>query len=319
MKEWTLLCSGYSGEGEDMLLTRLTEEGDLLRTGGDRHGKNPSFCCSADKLVYAVSELPDGAAVDSYERGKGEIRHLGRIELPGRRGLCHLAAIGGVLYGSCYESGHFFALDLELNRVLWEYLPEGTPRAHWAQEMDGVLYLADLGNDRVYRFSLENGLPSGAPQPIRFPAGSGPRQPLSLGDGSFAVVCELDGMLRFFSRDGACLAELCASGRTGDNAPGGACRIGSVIFVGNRGPNTVSAFRITESGPVRVGEWDVGCWPRHMASVGEKLLLVACSRDDVVQVYHWNGAALKRKAELPLFQASCVLPLPERGTASQAC
>lgn len=90
MKEWTLLCSGYSGEGEDMLLTRLTEEGDLLRTGGDRHGKNPSFCCSADKLVYAVSELPDGAAVDSYERGKGEIRHLGRIELPGRRGLCHL-------------------------------------------------------------------------------------------------------------------------------------------------------------------------------------------------------------------------------------
>ena len=148
------------------------------------------------------------------------IRDRGRIELPGRRGLCHLAAIGGVLYGSCYESGHFFALDLELTRVLWEYLPEGTPRAHWAQEMDGVLYLADLGNDRVYRFSLENGLPSGAPQPIRLPAGSGPRQPLSLGGGSFAVVCELDGMLRFFSRDGACLAELCASGRTGDNAPG---------------------------------------------------------------------------------------------------
>ena len=172
MKEWTLLCSGYSGEGEDMLLTRLTEEGDLLRTGGDRHGKNPSFCCSADKLVYAVSELPDGAAVDSYERGKGEIRHLGRIELPGRRGLCHLAAIGGVLYGSCYESGHFFALDLELTRVLWEYLPEGTPRAHWAQEMDGVLYLADLGNDRVYRFSLENGLPERR-SPSGFPRAAG--------------------------------------------------------------------------------------------------------------------------------------------------
>ena len=126
--------------------------------------------------------------------------------------------------------------------MLWEYLPEGTPRAHWAQEMDGVLYLADLGNDRVYRFSLENGLPSGAPQPIRLPAGSGPRQPLSLGGGSFAVVCELDGMLRFFSRDGACLAELCASGRTGDKCAGRSMPDRQRDFCGK--PRSEYGFRI---------------------------------------------------------------------------
>ena len=262
----------YIPEGEGVGLVERLRGGEGLR-----HGENPSFCCWMDGRVYAVAELPQGASVTAYALEGDALRPLGRMELPGRRGLCHLAAVDGVLYGSCYESGHYFALDAELSRVLWEYLPGGTPRAHWAQEAGGLLYLADLGNDRVY---------------------------------GFAVVCELDGMLRFFREDGTCCAALPASGTPGPNAPGGACRMGDTLFVGNRGPNTVSAFRLTPSGATFAGEWPAGNWPRHLACLGEGLLLAACSRDDAVWSYRWDGRNLTRQDVLPLHQASCVLPLP---------
>lgn len=160
-----VLLSGYSGAGADIRMAEVSAEGRLRGGEGLRHGENPSFCCRMDGKVYAVAELPQGASVTAYALEGDALRPLGRMELPGRRGLCHLAAVDGVLYGSCYESGHYFALDAELSQVLWEYLPGGTPRAHWAQEAGGLLYLADLGNDRVYRYALQNGLPHGRWKP----------------------------------------------------------------------------------------------------------------------------------------------------------
>ena len=40
------------------------------------------------------------------------------------------------------------------------------------------------------------------------------------------------------------------------------------------------------------------------------VLLAACSRDDAVWSYRWDGRNLPRQDVLPLHQASCVLPLP---------
>ena len=310
MKIQRVVCSGYTGDGQDILLTQVTEGGKIQAVSGLRHGENPSFCCLMEGRVYAAAEQPEGASVTAYQLERGELLPQGRMELPGRRGLCHLAAIGGVLYGSCYESGHYFALDAGLTRVLWEYLPDGAPRAHWAEEIGGALYLADLGNDRVYLFALRAGLPEGAPEIFRLPPGSGPRQPLPLPGGGFAVVCELDGMLRCFQGDGQCYAALPASRAPGRNAPGGACWMGDAILVGNRGPNTVSAFHILPEGLAFVGEWPAGNWPRHLACLEGGLLLAACSRDDALWLYRWDGRTLDKLDELPLHQASCALPLP---------
>lgn len=233
------------------------------------------------------------------------------MELPGRRGLCHLAAVDGVLYGSCYESGHYFALDAELSRVLWEYLPGGTPRAHWAQEAGGLLYLADLGNDRVYRYALQNGLPHGEVETLCLPAGSGPRQPLPLPQGGFAVVCELDGACCAFSgRTAPAAPRSPPAACRGPTPPGAPAGWATRFSWGTGGPNTVSAFRLTPSGATFAGEWPAGNWPRHLACLGEGLLLAACSRDDAVWSYRWDGRNLTRQDVLPLHQASCVLPLP---------
>ena len=114
----------------------------------------------------------------------------------------------------------------------------------------------------------------------------------------------------FSGRTAPAALALPASGMPGANAPGGACRMGDTLFVGNRGPNTVSAFRLTPSGATFAGEWPAGNWPRHLACLGEGLLLAACSRDDAVWSYRWDGRNLTRQDVLPLHQASCVLPLP---------
>ncbi len=303
-----MLFSGYSGPREDLVWARVGPEGGLRVMGGLRQGGNPSFACRLGDAVYTVSERPDGAEVTSYALAGDGLERTGSLALPGMRGLCHLAAAQGKLYGSCYESGHFFALDAGLSRVLWTFLPPGTPRAHWTQEAQGRLCLADLGNSRVYRFALEDGLPSGESQTLSLPAGSGPRQPLALDGGLLAVVCELDGMLRFYREDAACVFELPASQIPGPNAPGGACRMGDVLLVGNRGPDTVSALRMTPQGPQRLGEWPTGHWPRHLACVGE-WVFVACDRGGEVWQYRWDGAGLKRLAVLPLPGAACSLML----------
>ena len=307
-KMW-MLCSGYGGAGEDMMLLELQEDGSARKAGGFRWGMAPSFCCQAGGKLYAVSERGDGASVARFSLEDG-ISLEKTIEIPGGRGLCHLYPLGNALVGSCYESGLFFAVDQGLEQVLWRFQPQGAPHAHWAQQEGGGLLLADLGGDCLYRFSLSGGLPAGGPQPLRLKEGSGPRQPLPLPQGGFAVVCELDGGLRFFDGGGRLAQEEPASASGQPNWPGGACLLGDVLLVGNRGPNTISAFRVGGAGAQRLGEWPTGNWPRHLAALPQQgLVFAACQRENAVCAYRWQGEALAPLWRLPLEQASCVLPL----------
>ena len=168
MDKGKLLFSGYSGNEDEIRLMEWTQEG-LAEKISVRHGGNPSFCCRWQDRLYAVSELPEGAAIVSYDLRGDTLSPLEKLALPGRKALCHLTAVNGVIFGSCYESGHYFAVDADLTRVLWEFLPSGTPRAHWVQPLQDGICLADLGNSRLYRFPLSGGLPEGG-SPGDFPA-----------------------------------------------------------------------------------------------------------------------------------------------------
>ena len=68
-KMW-MLCSGYGGAGEDMLLLELQEDGSARKAGGFRWGMAPSFCCQAGGKLYAVSERGDGASVARFPGGR---------------------------------------------------------------------------------------------------------------------------------------------------------------------------------------------------------------------------------------------------------
>ena len=164
-----------------------------------------------------------------------------------------------MIYGSCFENGLYFAVDSALTRILWQFQPAGA-NAHWVQSVGHALFLADLGNSRLYRLALENNLPTGSVKTLPQPTGSGPRQVLDAGDGMLDCVYELDGHMRVLNHDGCTVSTVQASTVPKPRSwPGGACATADgTLFVSNRGPNTISAWQ--RSGPTRhfLCEWQIG-------------------------------------------------------------
>lgn len=208
----TLLFSGYGAPGcDDLAVCRLTADGTLETLSTLRHGRAPSFCCRGQNgWIYAASERVDGADVTAYVLDGTTLREIARIEIPTGRGLCHLYACGDVIYGSCFENGLYFAVDSTLTRILWQFQPAGA-NAHWVQSVGHALFLADLGNSRLYRLALENNLPTGSVKTLPQPTGSGPRQVLDAGDGMLDCVYELDGHMRVLNHDGCTVSTVQAS------------------------------------------------------------------------------------------------------------
>ncbi|MFZ2121523.1 MAG: beta-propeller fold lactonase family protein, partial [Gemmiger qucibialis] len=208
----TLLFSGYGAPGcDDLAVCRLTADGTLETLSTLRHGRAPSFCCRGQNgWIYAASERGDGADVTAYVLDGTTLREIARIEIPTGRGLCHLYACGDVIYGSCFENGLYFAVDSALTRILWQFQPAGA-NAHWVQSVGHALFLADLGNSRLYRLALENNLPTGSVKTLPQPTGSGPRQVLDAGDGMLDCVYELDGHMRVLNHDGCTVSTVQAS------------------------------------------------------------------------------------------------------------
>ena len=316
MEESLILVSGYGAPGEeDIALYRIEAAGWVRKLYGMCHGGSPSFCCKgAGGRIYAASERPDGADITVYELQKEALKQVGRLTVPGR-GLCHLHACGEVIFGSCYESGDYFAVDAELTKILWTFSRTGT-HAHWAYTAGASLYLADLGNDCLYRFRLSGGLPTGEPEILCQPHGSGSRQILMLRDGNLACVNELDGMLRVLDTEGKSRAEEPASGVADkQNWPGGACLDGEgTLYVCNRGPNTLAAWRWEGGGLSRRQEWLTGDWPRHIAALSETgFVAAACMRSHEVIGYDCHPDIPVEVFRFPLAGASCVLELEMRG------
>lgn len=312
----TFLFSGYGApECDDLAVCRLTADGALETLSTLRHGRAPSFCCRGQNgWIYAASERVDGADVTAYVLDGTTLRETAHIEIPTGRALCHLYACGDVIYGSCFENGLYFAVDSALTRILWQFQPAGA-NAHWVQSVGHALFLADLGNSRLYRLALENNLPTGSVKTLPQPTGSGPRQVLDAGDGMLDCVYELDGHMRVLNHDGCTVSTVQASTVPKPRSwPGGACATADgTLFVSNRGPNTISAWQ--RSGPVRhfLYEWPTGDWPRALCAVpGTLYLLAACQREGAVHCYDCSPLPHRAPTETASFAlpgASCTLVL----------
>lgn len=315
MPEPTILLSGYGAPGcDDIAVCRLAPDGTLHTVSSLRHGRAPSFCCQRPNgWIYAASERQDGADITAYALENGALREITRLEIPGGQALCHLYPCGNVIYGSCFGNGLFFAVSSDLSEVLWSFQPHGA-NAHWAQAVGQMLFLADLGNHCLYRFPLKDNLPVGDAVILPQPPGSGPRQVVDTGEGTVTCVYELDGSLRVLDTAGNPLSAVQASGcRELRNWPGGACITeNGILYVCNRGPNTVSAWQRDGTQYSAMQEWPTGDWPRALCAVpGTAFLLAACQREGAVHCYDCTGLPQvpRQTACLPLPGASCALVL----------
>jgi 6-phosphogluconolactonase (cycloisomerase 2 family) len=300
------------GEGEGIaLLRRDPGTGDLIRIGVAARTPSPSFLAQHPHLsvLYAVNELTAGT-VSAFAVGEDASLTGLAVRSTGGADPCHLAvtADGRHLVVANYSSGSVSVhplddagvpgersdlLDLD-GRGPVEDRQEG-PHAHMVSpdpNGQGVL-VVDLGSDRVWRARLDphTGRLTAQPPLVVAAPGTGPRHLLRSADGALLLVGELAADLSWWrpAADGSLqrVGRVPASTTTAQNFPSEITsgRDGRFVYVGNRGPDTVSAFAWDGEAATLVAEVPAGGeWPRHIALLSEHLY-VANERSHNVTVF----------------------------------
>ncbi|SDL69271.1 6-phosphogluconolactonase, cycloisomerase 2 family [Nonomuraea maritima] len=171
--------------------------------------------------------------------------------------------------------------------------------AHEAVFHDGVLHVSDLGTDEIRRYR-HDGTPL---EPITMPPGTGPRH-FAFAGSRLYVTGELDGSVTLVEGDRR--TSVPASRRPGENMPSHLHLEGDLVYVGNRGPDTVSVLRAADLSPVAEVPTG-GVWPRHFAIDGDRMY-VANQRSDQVTVLALRDGVPEPTGEAHEVESpSCVL------------
>ncbi|MEO3871503.1 beta-propeller fold lactonase family protein [Nonomuraea sp. B12E4] len=150
------------------------------------------------------------------------------------------------------------------------------PHAHQAVFHDGLLHVSDLGTDEIRRYRHDGT----ALEPIRLAPGTGPRH-FAFDGPRLYVAGELDGSVTLI--DGEHRTTVPASRHEGPNAPSHLQLDGDLVYVANRGPDTISVLRAADLSPVAEVP-SGGDWPRHFAIGGDRLY-VANQRSGTVTTF----------------------------------
>lgn len=319
------LASAYSSGNKeaDVILFFAGEDGTMTKEAAFTLGENPSWLCKGRKgIVYAALEKPKEAVITAFKaerKGAWKIAETNRMKVPGH-GLCHLCfdKKTGNLYGSCYGSGDFFAVDEALSTLLWQSeKKKRDSHGHCClitEGRDPLLFTVDPGGDEIKGYELKNGLPDGERKSFSLPVdkGDGPRQLVQVGkEGQLLAVNESGNSLSLYGKASwHRIKKVRATMREGINYPGGAAVLdGDKLFTPNRGADTIAVFACG-SGIRLVGEWDCGGeYPRCVYAGLRGLVFSACQKSGEVISYRWNGRQLSICDRLPLPGAACIIEL----------
>jgi 6-phosphogluconolactonase len=198
--------------------------------------KDPSWVVvhPSGKYLYAANEMGDGSTVSAFsiDRANGKLTLLNSTPALGKD-PCHLSFdhTGKFLLVANYTSGNVVVFPIGADGKLGEHTAAVTnvgktgpdekrqdgPHAHWVRELWGMVFVADLGLDRilVYKFDSSKGTLGAMPDagaknvrpqhPIALSPGTGPRHVAisEKPDQDFAVnmyvLGELDSTVTVFS------------------------------------------------------------------------------------------------------------------------
>jgi 6-phosphogluconolactonase (cycloisomerase 2 family) len=204
--------------------------------------------------------------------------------------------------------------------------PERQEAAHPHQVvLDGDLaYAVDLGADVVRVFAVQASSDAEDVlthlRDVAVPAGTGPRHLVTLGDDLVALSGELLSTVLTGRLDGSGL-DWSATPSTGRGArpappyernyPSDIARSSDrrLVYLANRGHDTVSTFDVGSGEPVVVGEVDVGGrWPQHFLVQGEDLLVAARDSNRVTALALEDGVPTTSRVLLECPGATWLLP-----------
>jgi 6-phosphogluconolactonase len=252
--------------------------------------RSPSYLISQGDVLYGVNETEDGT-VSAYDR-----RTLAVLATVPTGGVwpCHLAyhPDGYVLaanYGSGSVSVHP-AAGGELRPYTSLVVHQGSgprpdrqegPHAHQiVVAPDGTVTVADLGIDRLVRYRLAGG----SLTEIGFtalPPGTGPRHFVVHPSGRQYLLGELSSEVLLMD-GGRVIASAPATSAPGENLPSAIRLDGDLLYVTNRGADTIAVFDLSLN---RLAEVSCGGeWPRDLVVDGG-LVHVANQHSDTVVTF----------------------------------
>jgi 6-phosphogluconolactonase (cycloisomerase 2 family) len=334
------------GQGEGIQAARRDRgSGRLEPIGLAAATAAPSFLVRHPRLpvVYAVNELTDGRVTAWSEGTDGALSLIGE-QSTGGASPCHLTVLAGgpCLVSANYGSGSIAVHPLdasgrpgERTDLLVHERPGGPgrdpqrqegPHAHMVSpDPSGEALLAvDLGTDAIYHYTLDRASMRLVPTGPRahLPAGTGPRHLARHPDGR---RCYVVGELRptVFAGELDSRGVLHERGRVPTSQREGVVQPsevalhpnGRVLYVANRGVDTISVFAVEANPPRFVAEVNSGgTWPRHFAIIGHHLY-VANERSHTIGVFRLADVD-GRPVPIGTFamaSPTCVLPPPGAG------
>jgi 6-phosphogluconolactonase (cycloisomerase 2 family) len=288
-------------------------------------------------VVYGVSGTPEEGRLHAW-RVDGPASALGEVSTGGGE-PCHLAVDpeGRWLVVANYATSSLAVCALADDGSLLEdprmlplsgnsVDPDRQEAAHPHQVvLDGdVAYVVDLGADVVRVLAVRSSPDAGevlTPRhEVAVPTGTGPRHLARLRDGLVALSGELESTV-LTGRLDAPGAEWSVAPSTGRgprpqgpyerNYPSdiAASPDRRLVYLANRGHDTVSTYDIASGRPVHVGEVDAGGrWPQHLLVQGEDLLVATRDSDQVCALTLEDGVPTTARVLFACPGATWLLP-----------
>jgi len=265
----------------------------------------------------AMARLPDGPALYLAD-GSGELVSIsvpgdGAPALLGRRPSggqlpCALAIdpsgrfVISAHYATAELTVHPIGADRALEPLAWTRNHDGSGPVAGRQDsahlhhvnfdpVHGTAVVTDLGSDRLYEYAFG---PDGQPDlvdEILAPSGSGPRHSVFHPDGSLLVSDELSSTVSRYRRDPATgrleCTDTIGTRETADGPDNYPSELvlgpdAEVVYVANRGRDTIAVIELTGPQPALVQEQSCGgAFPLHLAVVGDQLLCANLQSDAI--------------------------------------
>ncbi|MEV4113589.1 beta-propeller fold lactonase family protein [Nonomuraea sp. NPDC049695] len=274
---------------------------------------SPSFLAAHPTLpvLYAAGELQRGW-LSAFQAGQ-TLSPLDERPSEGDS-PCHVAVdpTGSVLAVANYGDGTvvIYRLDsrgaFEGDPIVLRHKGSGPnkdrqegPHAHQAVFHDEILHVSDLGTDEIRRYRYD-----GTPlEPIPMNPGTGPRHFAFVGSRLY-VAGELDGTVTLI--DGERRTVVPASREDVENCPSHLHIEGDLVYVANRGPNTITVLRAADLSPVAEVS-SGGDWPRHFAIDGTTMYVANQQSNAVTLLELKDGVPQPSARGYEVERPSCVL------------
>lgn len=309
------LYIGTSSEGESKGIYKVdfnSETGEITNIMLAVEAKNPSFIAFSPnkKFIYAVGEGSEKSGLSAFKlNSEGTLQLLNSVSSNGK-GPCHVAVNknGTKAVVSNYGGGTIAIYDINsdgslsnTSQVFDHNKGEKPARAHSAQFHENDLYVADLGNNAVYHYMLDNGKYTLKSDAIVTMAGNpGPRHFAITKDDKFIyVINEYGGSITSIEKTDSGYKQIDFDATLDDNYKGQiSCadihlsEDERFLYGSNRGENSIALFRRdTKTGKItRIENTPVeGNWPRNFTlDPTGNFVLVANRRSNNISVFKRN-------------------------------